>query len=765
MLELALVLLALPILWLAAMAIAPGLIRGSWLAGLHAAYRFRVYHAAHLPATGPALIVANHGSYLDWLILWAACPRRVTFVLWEGYYQYPLFRFFLWYVRHHSIRLDNRASRPHAVSAALDAVTAALNAGEAVVVFPEGRLTRNGQMRAFRRGIERALALCTRDVPIVPVSICGTWGSLFSHRGGRILFKWPEGVRRPVSVWFGAPLPKATSVHEVRAAIAEGFADCAIRESHETLLVHRWFVRTWCSWRRIFRPAVVDVATGTERILSGGQLIVAVWCLASWLRVRLGAGAEPVGLWLPTGLGSALGNFALAFLRRTTVNLNYTAGRDAVHNAAGQVGMRFVLTSKRFELKVPLDLPPGVERIYLEDALGAIPKSRKLLRFLVVLLLPGRLLERLLGLHRTKPDDLLTIVFSSGSTGEPKGVMLSHRNIATNAHAFHIGVDLRESDRMLSTLPFFHSFGFTVCLWAPAGIGMTAVYYPDPRSAKEVGELCAKYACTIMLGTATFLRFYLRRCGETDFRSVRLLICGAEKLPMKLADEFEAKFRLRPLEGYGCTETSPVVCACLPDTEAHGVHQIANVLGTVGQPMPGIVAKAFHAETLAPLPPGVDGLLGVKGPNVMAGYFGQPERTQKAIVNGWYLTGDMGRIEPDGFIRITGRLSRFAKIAGEMVPLEKIEEELQDILGMGERMVVVCAVPCEKRGERLILLYLAEVKEKIGAALKELPKRGLPNLWVPDRRDSYELDAFPALGSGKLDLKGVNDLAGELACS
>ena len=266
-----------------------------------------------------------------------------------------------------------------------------------------------------------------------------------------------------------------------------------------------------------------------------------------------------------------------------------------------------------------------------------------------------------------------------------------------------------------------------------------------------------------MLGTATFLRFYLRRAGIDDFRSLRLIICGAEKLPVKLAEEFQAKFGVLPLEGYGCTEVSPVVSTNLHDTIVTGVHQKANTSGTVGQPIPGVAVKTFHADTCEPLPAGEEGILGVKGPNVMIGYLHQPEKTKQVIRDGWYMTGDIGRIEPEGFIRITGRQSRFAKIAGEMIPLERLEEELQEILGTGERVVTVCAVADDRRGERLIVLYLQEIASRFDDALKALSNRGLPNLWIPDRRDCHEIEAFPALGSGKLDLKAVAELAKDVA--
>jgi acyl-[acyl-carrier-protein]-phospholipid O-acyltransferase/long-chain-fatty-acid--[acyl-carrier-protein] ligase len=778
--------------------LAPALLSPLWRLLLHAVYRFRVHNAGRIPAAGPALIVCNHLTYLDWMVLWAACPRRVRFVLWNGYYQNPVLAFFLSWARHRTVRIDNRTTRPHALADGLGEVTDALGRGEAVVVFPEGRLTRNGQMRPFGRGIERVLKQTGVDVPVIPACVSGLWGSVFSHKDGRILRRLPSDFRRKVSVWFGEPVPKTGSAPEIRAAVVGAQADLAVRESDETVPVPRWYVRTASSWKNVFHPAFVDVATGNERRLSCGVGLVACWCLADWLRQRIapsppanpggggrgegvsryrdlprdpphpshsppanpgGGGVVPVGLWLPTGLGSTLANIALSFLRVTTVNLNYTAGRDAVTSAVRQVGMRFVITAKLFEKRVPLELPADIERIYLDDALAAIPKSRKILRFLAVLAFPSWLLERLTGAYRSRPDDVLTIVFSSGSTGEPKGVMLSTRNISANSYGFYVGVDMRRTDRMIATLPFFHSFGYTVCLWSPAVVGMRAVYYPDPRAAKEVGDLCRKHRGTIMLGTATFLRFYLRRSGPDDFKSLRLLICGAEKLPVKLAKEFESKFGVLPLEGYGCTETSPVVCTNLHDVDVRGVIQVANRLGTVGQPIPGVVAKAFDPDNLSPLPPGVEGVLGVKGPNVMLGYFGQPERTAKAIVNGWYVTGDMGLIEPDGFIRITGRLSRFAKIAGEMIPLERLEEEMQDLLGTGERMVAVFPVSDERRGERLVVLYLPEVESKLDAVLKELPKRGLPNLWVPDRRDCYAVDAFPVLGSGKMDLCAAAALA------
>lgn len=744
--------------------VAAGYVAAAWFAAplirpvlwaiAHAVYDFGVAGRDRVPRAGPVLVVANHVTFVDWLLLWAASPRPVTFVIWGGFYANPVLRFGLSFARRRLIAVRGRG--PHAVSDALDAAAKRLAAGGAVVVFAEGALTRTGQMGAFGRGIERAVRRSGRsDVVIVPAYLDNLWGTVPSYAGKGPFRKWPTEFRRRVTVTFGRPLPGTTPAAEVRAAVQECAADCWIAESDHLPLVHQAFVREAAKWRNLRRTVFVDAATGSERSLTWPRALAGAWCLSRWLGRELPSHTAPgpavVGVWLPTGTGSSLVNIALAFRGVASVNLNYTAGPDPVRSAVAQAGVKTVLTAKRFVTRVPLDLPPDVRVVHLEDALAGISGRAKFLAFAAVVLLPGWLLVRLTGAARTKPDDLLTVLFSSGSTGEPKGVMLSFRNVTTNAEAFRRGVDFSRHDTMLATLPFFHTFGYTVCLWAPLTVGMRSVTFPDPRQAKEVGDLCRTHHCTIMLGTATFLRFYHRRCGPDDFRSLRLLICGAEKLPVKLAEEFAAKFGVLPLEGYGCTELSPVVSTNIPG---------GNAMGTVGRPIPGVCPRAFDPETKQPLPPDAEGLLGFKGPNVMLGYWQQPEKTAAVVRDGWYISGDVGLVRADGFIRITGRVSRFAKIAGEMVPLERLDDELHDVLGThDDRVLVVAAAPDDKRGERVIVLHLPAVGPDLPAAFAKLRARGIPNLWVPDVRDCHAVESFPVLGSGKLDLKAVGDLA------
>jgi acyl-[acyl-carrier-protein]-phospholipid O-acyltransferase/long-chain-fatty-acid--[acyl-carrier-protein] ligase len=741
--------------------ISPQILRPFWWLLVHSLHKFHVYGRDRVPKTGPVLIVANHVSYIDWMIFWLATPRKLTFVLWAGYKQYPVLRFFFSFVKRRTIFVENRRSSPHALAEALQKVADSLAGGRAVLVFPEGRHTRNGQMMPFQRGIEWVVKKAGVPVTVVPACIWNMWGGPFTWKGGRIFWKKPEELRRRVAIQFGHPLPGETPVAEIRAAVVECQAECARNQSEFVIPVHAGFVRHAARIRNFRRVAFVDASGGSDRTLTWPKALVGAWCLAKWLKPRLPESERNVGVWLPTGIGGAFANIALAFLRRTSVNLNYTAGTAPVRAAAKAAEIRTVITARKFLARMPLDLPDDVKLIHLEDALAGIPGWWKLLRMLAVLALPGWFLDRVvLRCRRFGWDDLITIIFSSGSTGDPKGVMLSLRNVSANADGFQKGVNFESYDRMLCTLPIFHSFGFTVCLWAPASIGMMSVCYPDPRAAKEVGELCRRWRCSIVLGTATFLRFYLRRCDPEDFKAARFLICGAEKLPVSLQDEFEQKFGVRPLEGYGCTETAPVVSTNLPDVTHHGIRQIANTPGTTGQPIPGVVVRAFDDKTGLPLPTGTEGVLCVRGPNVMEGYLRDPVRTAQAIRDGWYWTGDFGRVEPEGFIRITGRLSRFAKIAGEMVPLERLEEEIHELLATaGERAVAIVAMPDPKRGERIVVLHTAECRANLAGAFEGLKAKGLPNLWIPDLRDCHPVESFPVLGSGKLDLRGLNELA------
>ena len=286
------------------------------------------------------------------------------------------------------------------------------------------------------------------------------------------------------------------------------------------------------------------------------------------------------------------------------------------------------------------------------------------------------------------------------------------------------------------------------------------VYHFTPLDAKQIGQLARARKATILLATPTFLRSYLKRCEPEDLESLEVVVAGAEKLPIPLCDAFEQKFGVRPVEGYGTTELSPLVSVNVPPSRSQSP-EVDCKEGSVGRPVPGVSVKVVDPETFEPLPVGTPGMLLVKGPNVMKGYLDQPEETAKVIRDGWYITGDIAKLDADGFIYITGRLSRFSKIGGEMVPHLRIEEALHDILGdeqTAKSCAVVTAVPDERKGERLVVVHtkLDVTPEEI---CKRLQAAGLPNLWIPSADSFLEVDEIPVLGSGKIDLKAVADLA------
>jgi acyl-[acyl-carrier-protein]-phospholipid O-acyltransferase / long-chain-fatty-acid--[acyl-carrier-protein] ligase len=416
--------------------------------------------------------------------------------------------------------------------------------------------------------------------------------------------------------------------------------------------------------------------------------------------------------------------------------------------------------------------------LLLEDALGSPRIGEKIAALALAWLAPVALLKRVLGAkstavvmpatpgmqpnHAHAVDQLATVIFSSGSTGDPKGVMLTHFNLMSNVSQVCQVFMLDRRDKILGILPFFHSFGFMAALWMPAVRGVGVVYHANPLDAQVIGELVEKYKVTFLVATPTFLQAYMRRCSPESFGSLQCVLVGAEKLQERVALAFEDAFGIRPLEGYGCTECSPVVTVNARDFRAPGYRQVATKRGRIGHPLPGVSAKIVDLETGEPVAPGSSGMLLVKGPNVMLGYLGKPEKTAEVLRDGWYTTGDIAAMDEDGFLTITDRLSRFSKIGGEMVPHIRIEEKLQDIAGITEQVFAVTAVADDKKGERLVVLTTLSVEE-FEPVVEKLAQSDLPALWKPRSNQFFHADSLPLLGTGKIDLRGIKALAASLA--
>ncbi|MGH9759139.1 MAG: acyl-[ACP]--phospholipid O-acyltransferase [Candidatus Acidiferrales bacterium] len=717
-----------------------------WVA-THSLYRIRVDGRDNIPETGGALFVANHMSLIDALLLLASTDRSIRFLMYKGYYELPYIKPFAKMIR--AIPISSEL-RPREMIQSLREAGNAIRSGEVVCIFAEGQITRIGQMLPFRRGMERIMKGI--DAPIVPVNLDGVWGSIFSFERGRFLWKLPREIPYRVTVSFGLPMPAASTPFEVREAVQELQTEAYAHHKSRLRTLPRALIRT--AHRTPLRFAMGDVRR--PRLRWGAALLASI-LLARRLR-KFWKGQEMVGILLPPSVPGALVNFAAMLAGKIPVNLNYTASNETLESCATQCRLETVITSKALLEKIPLRVPGRT--IFLEEAAASPRFSEKIIALLMWFLPAGFLEKRLSRGKLAKIDDLATVIFSSGSTGDPKGVMLTHYNIASNIEQMGQTFMLDRNDILLGVLPFFHSFGFTVTLWLPAVLGVGAAYHPSPLDLGAVGTLVREHRVTFLLATPTFLQAYTRRIAPEDFGSLQFVVVGAEKLPEAVAVMFEDAFGIRPLEGYGCTECSPVVAVNTRDFRAPGFRQVGAKRGHIGHPLPGVSVRIVDPETGERRPVGTPGLMLVRGPNVMQGYLNKPEKTEEVLRDGWYVTGDIAAEDEDGFLVITDRLSRFSKIGCEMVPHIKVEEKLQEISGAAERRFVVTGVPDGKKGERLVVLHTLS-PEELKSTLEMFAKTDLPNLWVPRGNQFFAVEELPYLGTGKLDLRRVNEIARE----
>ncbi|WP_374383738.1 acyl-[ACP]--phospholipid O-acyltransferase [Dongia sp.] len=706
----------------------------------HSIYRIRIVGAENVPLNGPALLVCNHLSFVDGLLVGSCVQRFVRFMVYAPFFNIPGLGGFLKVMR----------AIPTGGGKVLEPIKKArseLEGGHVICIFAEGSISRTGNMLPFKRGFERIVD--GLDVPIIPVHLDQVWGSIFSFKNGKFFWKWPSRFFYPVTITFGKPLGAGTRAWEVRQKLLEMGGDAfRVRRKADDLVPVRFIQSAKRYW---FRMAVAD-SLGRE--LNFGQALTGARLLARWFAHER-PGDKMVGVLLPGSVGAALVNMALMLCGKIPVNLNFTIGAAAMESAIQQCGIKTVVTARAFLTKAKLEERPDM--IFVEDLLAKQSKLAQSLMYVATLLTPTSLLIRIAAPRNQSIDDLCTVMFSSGSTGEPKGVMLSQHNVISNLEAIAQILWVQRDDRIVGVLPFFHSFGFTGTLCLPIVIGIGAVYHANPLDAKTIGGLIRKYKATILISTPTFCQAYLRMCPPEDFASLRHVVVGAERLRPDLAAAFKEKFGLDMLEGYGATEMGPVVSVNVPNVLGVGELQTGHKPGTVGHPVPGVAARIVDPDTYADLKEGEEGLLLLKGPGRMVGYLNNPEKTAEVIRDGWYVTGDIAVLDEDGFIRITDRLSRFSKIGGEMVPHLKVEEAMMRIPGINGANVT--AVPDAAKGEKLVGFYVADEAMAPEILWQGLNESGLPKIWVPKSADLHRIEELPVLGTGKTDLKRLKTMA------
>lgn len=709
-------------------------------------YDLRVIGLSNIPKEGGALLVCNHASYVDPPLLISSSSRFIRFLMYQPLYDWWAMKPIVSTMK--AIPIDPTGGAKSVVASLMSAREAVKN-GEIVCIFAEGELTRIGRMVSFRKGFERVMR--GLDAPIIPVYIDQLWGSIFSRRSGRFFWKIPRQLPYPVTISYGEPMPSNSTAFEVRQRIQEIAAEVATSHRERSPSIRAAFTRI--SKQRIFSEAITD---STGRRMTYLKTFVGSCLLADKLRPMFPG--ERVGILLPPSVAGALTNIAVSMMGKVAVNFNYTLGRDALLRLYEKSQPRYTITSRQFIHRLKIDAAP-LNPIYIEDYIRDLSKLRSVIYSLALVLLPTRIIRYLFWRDTNRRKELATIIFSSGSTGDPKGIMLSEGNILSNVGALNELFHLSRGDAMLGVLPFFHSFGYTGTLWFPLLAGIKTSYHFNPLDATTVGELTQSEEATILVATPTFLQSYTRKCAPENFRSLKYVVVGAEKLKERIATAFKDKFGILPLEGYGCTELSPVALINIPDFSDTEVNQIGNKPGTVGHPIPAVAAKIVDPDTLEDLGVDREGLLLIKGPNVMQGYLDEPEMTQEVIRDGWYVTGDIAKLDEDGFVTITDRLSRFSKIGGEMVPHIKVEEEIHSALGEVDSICAVTGVPDERKGEQLVVLHTKDFD--VESLVKKLGERGLNNLWIPKPNRFYRIDSLPVLGSGKLDLKLVSRIARE----
>ena len=716
-------------------------------------YRLRIFGKEQIPSEGPALLYANSSSFVDIFFISACTTRPIRFMMHENFYHN-------WFMRplyKAAGFLVVPVGKPKQLNELFRKTREALEHGEIVCVFPEGVITRNGNISRFKNGMSFMLPDHV-DVPIIPIRIGMTWGSIFSYYYGRIKLRWPNEIPHPATVTIGKPVSRDTSAYAMRVILTELAAETELIAGPQERPFHTQFA--FIAKRFPFKRLLWEYTSEGVKSVTNLTLLLDSLLLSRRLRRLSPDDSEYVGMMLPNGIAGVTSFLAILMADRTPAILNYTASKQSIQQAIRKTGLKRIVTSRAFMEKLHFEILP--EMIFLEDIM---PKTRKIgkrgLWLFFILLLNFRELMKLISPASWHDvDRCAVVIFSSGSTGNPKGVMLSHHNISGDVSSLINTIGWTRKDRIIGNLPIFHSFGLNVCLWLPLTTGCEVAMVSSPLDGINVGKALRERRLTVMMSTPGFLQTYMRRCLADDFKSLRLVVTGAEKLRSDLFEKFRALTGLVIAEAYGCTELSPVVSVNVANSLPELGTGVAK-LGSIGPPLSGVCVKIVDPMTFELLPENTDGLLIVRGAIVMMGYLADPEKTSEVLRKGWYITGDIAKMDRNGFITITGRLSRFSKIAGEMVPHELVEQEINNILLPDERIIAITGGEDEVRGEKLIVFYTDRDAVKPEELIRQLRDAQIPNLWIPKAENFVYIESLPHLGSGKLDLTSLSEKAKE----
>lgn len=719
-------------------------------------YKVDIQGIQNIPATGGVLLLGNHVSWIDWAIVQVACPRPVRFVMIKSIYEH---KYLKWLFRLYGcVPIANTASRR-----SLETITDLLNQGEVVCLFPEGSISRNGHLGEFHRGFELACRDVNEDVVIVPFYLRGLWGSQFSRSSNKLKTLRRSGYYREIIVAFGQPQTKDSNA----ATVKQRVFDLSVQSWQRHVENLPTLTDAWISSVKKAERRKLSLTDGMSKPLTADKALTAAWAISH--RIRQISPEQNIGLLLPTSTGGVVQVYDGFTGQQGCHVTEHTASQSALQAAIEQAGIETIYTSRRFIEKLSkrnadvVSVLEGRYLIYLEDLHSQIHFNETFWRWLAIRVLPARILKHICN-HTHDSQQTAAILFSSGSEGLPKGVMLSHQNIMANLKQISDVVNTQEQDVLMSCLPLFHAFGLTVNQFMPLIEGIPVICHADPTDAVGVAKAVAQYRATILCGTSTFFRLYAKhpKVHPLMMESLRIVVAGAEKLNPAVREAFLSRFNKHILEGYGATETTPVASVNLPDCldTQYWDLQTGSKPGSVGMPLPGSSVRIVDPQTFEELPTGSDGMILIGGPQVMQGYLNNPEKTEQVIkdIDGsrWYVTGDKGHLDEDGFLFIVDRYSRFAKIGGEMISLGAVELAAQQALG-GETEVIAVNLPDDKKGEQIILLTTATLDSD--ELRKAMLAGGCNPLLLPAR--ILQLEYLPKLGSGKTDFNLARQVAQE----
>ena len=712
--------------------------------------RVRVTGAENLPYSGPILLVSNHVSLLDLLMIQSVARQRVRFLVRTEIVDFIPTRFIFWYLG--VIKVPN-SRRPKEMKKFFEDIKNRLRKGETICFFPEGAISGSGNLMRFRSGVQ---SFIPQDVPVtvIPMRLGMLHGRLTGIHNNRLhlrpLTRWPVNY----NITLGEPVDANLTAFQLRQKISELGAIAERLPQAGEVPLHTAFI--FRAKKHPFSTMWFDASTGKH--LSNFKMMMLMILLSKKIR-QLDKGTDGyTGILMPNTPITAGVLMAILCADRTPAVVNFSAGEAVALDSARRAGVKTIFTSRKFLQK--LKWQESDEMVCLEDVVPSITKFDKF-KAMLMMLLPSRMLVRNLSpLSCYNMFQQAALIFSSGSTGKPKGVMLTQLNFNCDVYSMLRVIDWTTSDRVAGNLPLFHSFGFTVCFALPAWTGTPVAYVNNPLDAATIVHSVKEFKLSIMAATPTFLQMYMMKAKPEDFRTLRLCITGAEKLRTELADRYRNMTGKDIIEGYGCTELSPVVSINL-NNSIYTLGTKADHPGSIGCTLPGIHARIIDPDTGVELPPGREGKLQVRSGTVMKGYLHEQELTDQVIQNNYYDTGDIAKMDLDGYIYITGRASRFSKIGGEMVPHEGVEDAITRILHSEFREVAVSGRTDPAKGERLIVFYSKQDMD-IPGVITGLREAGLPNIWIPKADDFFKVDELPLLGSGKLNLIKLKQMVSDL---